>query len=99
MNYLVERSTLSFNRIMVIVTYRIFERSVFNDILYDNCHYFIQVCTWSRFVHGEKYLYTVHVLCRVDLRSRGCSFGPHHCALSLSFIFYLVLFQPGNVST
>ena len=47
-NYLVERSTLSFNRIMVIVTYRIFERSVFNDILYDNWHYFIQVCTWRK---------------------------------------------------
>ena len=45
---------------MAIVAYRIFERSVFNNILYDNCHYFIQVCTWPRFVHGEKYLYTVH---------------------------------------
>ena len=49
---------------MVIVAYRIFERSVFNDILYDNCHYFILVCTWFRFVHEEKYLYTVHFYVR-----------------------------------
>ena len=46
---------------MVIVAYRIFEHSVFNDILYDDCHYFIQVSTWFMLVvHGEKYLYTVH---------------------------------------